>query len=1392
MRAKLESRPNPKYYVVGGTLSISALSYVQRAADQELLENLRDREYCYILTTRQMGKSSLMVRTAAKLQESDICTAVIDLTAFALEGIKPESWYMGQIRQVVKQLCPSFDYINWWKGHAHLSETHRYVMFLSEVLLERVSAPVVLFIDEIDSTLQLPFGDDFFAAIRSLYNSRASQQDLQRLTFTLLGVASPSELIRDAKRTPFNIGRRVELGDFTFEEAQGLAVGLAPTFELAVEILRQIILWTGGHPYLTQKTCSAVAEWAKKSWDTSRAENIVEELVRETFFTERGQNTDDNLQFVRDRLLRAPRSLQLLDLYERVRQGDAPVYDDQRDPDRTALKLSGIVKADDARALQVRNRIYHQVFNISWIRAFSTPDSTSPAVDFEGVAPGGGFVQFSTPDSTSPAVDFTYDVFVSHSRAERGWVRDELLPRLEGAGLRACLDWRDFRAGAPRAAEVERAATRSRHTLLVLTPAYLADEWAEFSDLLVQALDPAERQRRLVPLLKARCDLPLRIRHLTYVNFADPEEPEWAWVQLLTALGAPPLPVAPAEPAPAGWCLAHPYGMPPNFTGRAAERALLSEWLESDAIHPLLVLRALGGFGKSALAWHWLLHDVDAARWPRVVWWSFYDEPTFEEFLRQTLEYLGVAPLPAALRQQADVLLRLLHQPGTLLILDGFERALRAYGTLDAPYLGDEPPAPRDTEHGTRTTEHAPRTTQQDCLSPTSDHFLRAVSAMPGLRSKVLLTTRLRPRVLEGPGGDLLAGCREEELAHMQPPDAVAFLLAQGVRGSRAEIEAACAPYGYHPLSLRLLAGLIVRDPQQPGDVAAARHLDVSGEQVARQHHVLERAYESLATPGRRLLSRMACFRGPVGYKAIVAIGAGDLGAHGGDRQGHPYDVDADLRDLVARGLVHHDRQTNRYDLHPIVRRYAYDRLAGGEREEAHRTLRDYFAAVPPPERPRTLDDLAPVIELYHHTVRAGQYDEACTFFRDRLATTLFFQFGAYQLCLELLRALFPDGEDRLPRLKDESAQAWTLNALANSYSLSGQPRRAVSLFEASNVVDEKGGNKQGIAIGLGNLADDGLKIGALRAAEANLRRLIALGREVEDEFTEAVGHRELGRLLAYRGAWAEAEEELAASSRYPERTNDVQGLCLDEAYRALRTLLLARAVAAQDRAPLHAAALAAARRALDLADEWQKQVGRPNARDYVRAHWLLGAAHRANGDWDEADRHLAEALTRCRGINLVEMEADILLDLARLRADTALTPGPSPNGGRGGQALTPGPSPKAGRGEEALTPNPSLKAGRGEQALTPGPSPKAGRGESLDEALRLAEEALLIADRCGYVLQGAEAHLFLAHLALERGDREQAREHARQARELATCDGPPDYTYKVAYDEAGALLAQL
>ncbi len=359
-----------------------------------------------------------------------------------------------------------------------------------------------------------------------------------------------------------------------------------------------------------------------------------------------------------------------------------------------------------------------------------------------------------------------------------------------------------------------------------------------------------------------------------------------------------------------------------------------------------------------------------------------------------------------------------------------------------------------------------------------------------------------------------------------------------------------------------------------------AENLKIDGDLIAYQHHILEVSYNSLSASEQKLLSTIACFRSAVELKTIEAI---DVGAR------HVMPLQDELRDLVDRGLLHFDEKNKKFDLHPIVRHYAYDRLTAAERTGAHERLVNYFEAVPKPEKVEKLEGLSPVIELYHHMVRAGNLDEAERLFYDRINKPTYYQFGAYQLRIELLRALFPDGEDKPPLLKREDAQAFTLNALANSYSLSGQPRRAVPLFLMSNEPDEKSGNKKGVAIGLGNVADDQLKIGALSAAERNLRRNIDLCHEIAEEFDEAIGHQELGHVLSYRGAWQEAEQELDNAISIKVWRENPQGYGVNFAYRALRYLLMARSNPKSQIINLKSA-IESAQRALELADEYARR----------------------------------------------------------------------------------------------------------------------------------------------------------------------------------------------------------
>jgi len=360
----------PNLFTVGGAVQAGGGLYIHRQADNDLLKLCREGAFAYVLTSRQVGKSSLMVRAAEQLAEENIRSVIVDLTVFGVQ-VTAEAWYLGLLTAISDRLGLSTDVIDWWRSREQFSFTQRLTQFFHEVLLAEVKARVVIFIDEIDSTLSLPasngapFTDDFYAAIRYLYNARATMPDFKRLSFVLIGVATPGDLIRDPKRTPFNIGQRVDITDFTHNEALPLAEGLEIPPEQARQVLRWVIKWTGGHPYLTQRLCRAIADQHRTSAWT---EDEVDRTVANTFFGKMSEH-DNNLQFVRDMLTkRAPESaLAVLATYKEIRLGRQAVRDEEQSPIKSHLKLSGVVKREDAK-LTVRNPIYQEVFDKRWIQ----------------------------------------------------------------------------------------------------------------------------------------------------------------------------------------------------------------------------------------------------------------------------------------------------------------------------------------------------------------------------------------------------------------------------------------------------------------------------------------------------------------------------------------------------------------------------------------------------------------------------------------------------------------------------------------------------------------------------------------------------------------------------------------------------------------------------------------------------------------------------------------------------------------------------------------------------------------------------------------------------------------------------------------------------------------
>ncbi|MFN6477328.1 AAA-like domain-containing protein [Nostoc sp. DedQUE07] len=426
-------------YQVGGSLHSDDPTYVVRQADEKLYTSLKGGDFCYVFNSRQMGKSSLLQRISRRLKSEGYKCVYLDVTQLGSEDTTSAQWYKGIIVSIFYglNLAEHVNFKQWWNMQTGLSPVQKLHQFVEEILLPNVKSDseeggeakgIFILIDEIDSLLSLNFPvSDFFAWIRHCYNQQAHDPNFQRLGFALFGVASPSDLIADKRRTPFNIGTAIELYGFRLHEASPLLNGLKGAIERPEVVLQEVIYWTGGQPFLTQKLCQLILQTALKTSERKiflppKTEAYwVEELVRSQIIQHwESQDEPEHLRTIRDRLLfNQQQSGRLLSLYQQVLQTQeiedegkwgwedannedtsdswrsqslrpflSPVAtDDSRE--QTELLLSGLVEKYNGY-LRIKNPIYRHIFNTEWVlkqldnlRPYSQPFNAWVASSFQ-------------------------------------------------------------------------------------------------------------------------------------------------------------------------------------------------------------------------------------------------------------------------------------------------------------------------------------------------------------------------------------------------------------------------------------------------------------------------------------------------------------------------------------------------------------------------------------------------------------------------------------------------------------------------------------------------------------------------------------------------------------------------------------------------------------------------------------------------------------------------------------------------------------------------------------------------------------------------------------------------------------------------------------------------
>ncbi len=325
---------------VGGAVPLDSQFYIERSTDREFHEAIERQDSLVLVKgARQVGKTSLLARGLNRARERGARVVLIDFQSLGQEYFtSSEKLILSLAETLADQLDLDVYPSQMW--NSFMSPGINFERFLRREVLAKVQAPIVWGLDEVDRLFNCDFGSDIFGLFRSWHNKRALDPDgpWKRLTQVIAYATEAHLFITDLNQSPFNVGTRLALEDFNYDQVAQLNERYGAPLQDRAEVARYFRL-VGGHPFLVRR---GLHEMVTRGWVLGRLE------------AEADHDEGPFGDHLRRLLISLSQDPSLREVVQNVLQGKPSANTDSF----YRLRSAGLMSGDSVRDLRPRCQLY--------------------------------------------------------------------------------------------------------------------------------------------------------------------------------------------------------------------------------------------------------------------------------------------------------------------------------------------------------------------------------------------------------------------------------------------------------------------------------------------------------------------------------------------------------------------------------------------------------------------------------------------------------------------------------------------------------------------------------------------------------------------------------------------------------------------------------------------------------------------------------------------------------------------------------------------------------------------------------------------------------------------------------------------------------------------------